>query len=123
MMGDESEYLKVLESFKKRKGMYITTEDLASAEIFLSGFMSAFISRKKGQQYPHDLLHDIGAKRGWKKSACGPIYSIRESDLSKNEKMNELIDIHIECVKAILNENETNNANKENLVEAEGASG
>lgn len=103
-------YIEILESFKERKGMYVLPEELESVANFLSGFMSAVISQALRSQYPHDLLHEVGERRGWKKSACGPIYHIRESDLSENDKMNELIDIYIESVKTLLSEKETRNA-------------
>jgi hypothetical protein len=98
-MTEENKYIKVLESVKKRKGMYVAPEELDSVANFLSGFTCAAISQDSELQFPSELLSEIGAKRGWKKSACGPIYHIRQSNLNEDKKMNELIEIYIECFK------------------------
>jgi hypothetical protein len=96
-MIDINKYISLLESFKKRKGMYVGSEDLESVSNFLSGFTVAAISHFPKLDYPNNLLHEIGSRRGWKRSPCGPIHYIEESDLSEEDKMNEVIDIYIEC--------------------------
>jgi hypothetical protein len=109
-MNEQYQYVKVLESFKKRKGMYVSPENLESVSNFLSGFICAAISQHPELNYPHELIQKVGAKRGWKKSACGPIYNIRGSSLSEIEKMDELISIHIECFEIIFDDSGQVNA-------------
>ena len=77
--------------------MYVVPEDLESVSHFLTGFTCAVMCDFPDLNYPNDLLLEIGGKRGWKKSAGGLIFHIGESDLSEDDKMNELIDIYIEC--------------------------
>ena len=82
-MSNKHDYVESLNSFKKRKGMYVRSEDLDSVANLLGGFMCAVVSSVTVTEHPNEIMLEIGEKRGWKKSACGPIYHIGNSNLSE----------------------------------------
>ncbi|MFO0203802.1 MAG: hypothetical protein ACK528_11805 [Alphaproteobacteria bacterium] len=88
-----------LQSFQKRKAMYVGHVSIETVEAFMTGFR---IGRHgMGLENDRELQWATEAARGWEQSAAGPVLQMKSQGLSDNEIMDELIEIEIDVLREL----------------------
>jgi hypothetical protein len=98
-MPEADEILRLLESFRKRKSMYIGEVEVKAAGLFLAGFLAGCLAC--GFPVSWDKWRDAAAARRWKRSPLGPVPEMQARGMSEEEIADELIAIHAEMVRRV----------------------
>lgn len=98
-MSKIDQLIEHLQSFQKRKAMYVGHVSIETVEAFMTGFR---IGRHgMGLEIDRELQWAIEAARSWEQSAAGPVPQMKSQGLSDIEIMDELIEIEIEVLQEL----------------------
>lgn len=86
--------IAVLQQFKKQKEAFVHPLEVNNVEIYLSGFRAG--AAAFGVEIPKDLRRKVLEKRGYQRSAAGPVPQMKAKGMTEPAMMDELIDIEIE---------------------------
>jgi len=85
--------IECLQSLQLRKQMFVYPVDVASVQNFLAGFKAG--CHVCGVEIDRELGWEAERARGWQTRSVGPVPQMEAKGLSKEEIMNELIEIEI----------------------------
>ncbi len=86
--------IQLLQQFKKQKEAFVHPLEIGGVEIYLSGFRAGIAAC--GAEIPKELRRKVLEKRGWQRSAAGPVPQMKAKNMTDLAIMDELIEIEVE---------------------------
>jgi hypothetical protein len=86
--------IKLLRQLQKQKEAFVHPLEIGGVETYLAGFRAGCAAF--GAELPPKLRASVLERRGWKRSAAGPVPQMKEKGMTDLAVMDELIEIEIE---------------------------
>jgi hypothetical protein len=86
--------IQVLRQFQKQKEAFVHPLTIGGVEIYLSGFRAGCAAC--GAEIPKELRRKVLERRGWQRSAAGPVPQMQAKGMNDAAVLDELIEIEVE---------------------------